>query len=80
MDRHTATVSPLLCRGRYVIQDSESNPGEKRALDLYSQRERLASIAVSDVQGRITATLRALGDPHWSELWSSRAGSSLSRG
>jgi ppGpp synthetase/RelA/SpoT-type nucleotidyltranferase len=64
MDWHTATGPPLSCRGKYVIQDSESNPGEKRALDLYSQRERLASIAVSDVQDRITATLRALGDPH----------------
>ena len=46
------------------MPEDEATPDEKRVLDLYNQRERLASFAVSDVQSRLTATLRALGDPH----------------
>ena len=55
-----------------VIQQNEPETDERRALDLYSQRTRLAAFAVKDVEDRITATLRALGIRTWCEAPSSR--------
>jgi len=64
MHLQTDQRSTRVGESRNVIQQNEPETDERRALDLYSQRTRLAAFAVKDVEDRITATFRALGDPH----------------